>query len=117
MIHEQVKMQFEYLKSLVDNEKKNEEDCKKWGIPYEPSRTKWVNIENYEEYKREIEKNGDKNLLVMVRLSEESGFNMRGIYPFAKRYVSMQYGEYFLKHTTKHGTDLLIKESEVEIVK
>ena len=114
MIHEQVQWQLDYLKSWVDAEKDNEKRCKEWGIPYTPSRNKWQCIENYEEYKREIEANGDKNLLVMVNMKGE--FCMHGIYPFARRYVSSKYGEYYLKHRTKSGSDILVKESEVEVI-
>lgn len=117
MIHEQVKKQFEYLKSLVDSEKKREEQCKKWNITYEPSRRKWVNIDDYEEYKKEIEKNGDRNLLVMVHLNGNDGINMYGTYPFARRYVDMRYGDYFLVHRNNSGGELLFMESEAEIIR
>lgn len=111
-IHEQVKMQLEYLKYWVDAEKKNEEDCKKWGIKYTPSRRKWTNIDNYELYKAEVEKNGDKNLLVMVKLSGENGINMYGTYPFARRYKN----EGYLVHRTEHGAEILLNEDTARIV-
>lgn len=117
MIHEQVKMQLEHLKSLVDGEKEREEQCKEWNIPYEPSMRKWEDINNYEEYKKEIEQNGDKNLLVMINLKGEGGINMYGVYPFARRYVYMSYGDYFLKHTTNYDTYILFKESEIEVIR
>lgn len=115
MIHEQVKIQLEHLKLLVDIEEKREKDCKEWKIPYIPSRRKWEDIRNYEEYKKEIEQNGDKNLLVMVKMKGD--FCMYGTYPFARRYVDRKFGEYFLKHHTKNGADILLTESEVEVVK
>ena len=112
-IHEQVKKQLEHLKYWTDAEKKQEEDCKKWGIPYTPSRRKWINIDNYELYKAEVEKNGDKNLLVMVKMNGENGINMYGVYPFARRYKNEEY----LVHRTKYGTEILAKESECNVVK
>lgn len=63
-MHEQVQMQLDYLKRLVDEEKENERRCKEWKIPYIPSNRKWENIQNYENYKEEIEKNGDKICLL-----------------------------------------------------
>lgn len=105
MVHEQVQKQLDYLKKWVDIEKESEERCKKWGIPYTPSRTKWQNIENYERYKKEIEKNGDKNLLVMVTMKGENEINMYGTYPFARRYV----GEDYLVYKDKHGGEILTK--------
>lgn len=113
MIHKQVQMQLDYLKVWVDAEKEDEKRCKEWGIPYTPSRRKWGNIRNYEEYKREIEQNGDKNLLVMVRMSGKNGINMYGVYPFARRYV----GKCYLVHYSKHGGEILCKENEAEIVR
>jgi hypothetical protein len=112
MIHEQVKMQLEYLKGWVEAEKEMERRCDMWGIPYTPSRRKWEDIDNYEKYKREVEQNGDKNLLVMVRL--KGGYvNMYGVYPFARRYVHEEY----LVYRFPNGGELLLKENEVEIVK
>ena len=115
-IHEQVRLQLEHLKSWVDGEKQHEEDCKRWGIPYTPSRTKWSAIDNYELYKAEVEKNGDKNLLVMVRMNGEDGINMYGVYPFARRYTYESYGDFYLVHRTKYGTEILAKESECNVV-
>lgn len=117
MIHEQVQKQLEYLKMWVDAEVEDEKRCKELGIRYTPSRRKWENIEEYENYKREIEKNGDKNLLVMVKMNGEDGINMYGTYPFARRYVYPHYGEYFLVHRHQYGGEILVKESEVEVVK
>ena len=37
-VHEQVRKQLEYLKLWIDDEEKNERQCKEWGIPYTPSR-------------------------------------------------------------------------------
>lgn len=112
MVHEQIKKQLDYLKSWVDGEKENEKRCKEWGIPYVPSRTKWQEIENYETYKNEVEKNGDKNLLVMVKMNGEDGINMYGVYPFARRYV----GEDYLVYKDENGGEILLREDEVEIV-
>lgn len=107
-------MQLNRLKSNVDYEKEKEEKCRNNGWSYTPSRCKWEDIDDYEEYKAEIEKNGDKNLLVMVKLN---GFaNKYGVYPFARRHVYRKFGEYFLIHKTKNGAELLIRESEAEIV-
>jgi hypothetical protein len=111
VIHEQVKKQLAYLKYWVDAEVIQEELCKTWKTRYTPSRRKWENIELYEAYKKEIEKNGDKNLLVMVKMRGENGINMYGIYPFARRYAHQDY----LVHRTVHGTEILLKEDEVEV--
>jgi len=110
MMHEQVRKQLEHLKYWVNAESKYEEDCERWGIPYTPSRRKWEDIELYEEYKREVEKNGDKNLLVMVKMN---GDGMYGVYPFARRYVH----EPYLVHRTEHGAEVLVREDEVKVVK
>ena len=83
------------------------------GIPYIPSRRKWIDVSIYEEYKREVEKNGDKNLLVMVKLHGEDGINMYGTYPFARRYVH----ENYLVHRTVDGIEILLKEDAVEVIK
>lgn len=112
-IHEQVRRQLAYLKLWVDAEVKQEERCKEWGIPYTPSRRKWIDISLYEEYKREIEKNGDKNLLVMVNLHGEDGINMYGTYPFVRRYVH----ENYLVYRPSNGGEILCKEDEVEVIK
>lgn len=112
-VHEQVRKQLEYLKYWVDAEVENEENCKKWGIPYTPSNRKWINIEQYEDYKREVEKNGDKNLLVMVKMWGEDGINMYGTFPFARRYVREEY----LVHRTEHGAEILMREEEANVVK
>ena len=71
-----------------------------------------VQIELYEAYKKEVEKNGDKNLLVMVKMWGEDGINMYGTYPFARRYVREEY----LVRRTQYGTEILCKESEANIV-
>jgi hypothetical protein len=113
MIHEQVEKQLQYLKYCVDSEAKHEEDCKKWGIRYTPSRRKWEDIDLYQDYKREIEKNGDKNLLVMVKMHGDDGINMYGTYPFARRYVH----EPYLVYVTERGTRILAREDELEIVR
>lgn len=112
-IHEQVQKQLEYLKYWVDAEVENERQCKEWNVPYTPSRRKWEDISLYEEYKREIEEHGDKNLLVMVKISGEDGINMRGVYPFARRYVHKEY----LVHRTEYGSEILFREDEVNIIK
>ena len=113
MIHEQVQKQLAYLKMLIDGEIENERMCRELGIKYTPSRRKWEDIELYEDYKREVEKNGDKNLLVMVRMNGEDGINMYGVYPFARRYVNKSY----LVHRTQYGTEILFREDEVNIDK
>ena len=111
-IHKQVEMQLEYLKYWVEMERKNEEDCKRWGIPYTPSRRKWTNKDNYELYKEEVEKNGDKNLLLMVRLNGEDGIGMYGVYPFARRYKN----EKCLIHRTEYGAEILLNEETAKII-
>ena len=111
MIHEQVQKQLKYLKMLVDGEIENERRCKEWGIKYTPSRRKWKDIELYEDYKNEIEKNGDKNLLLTVKMNGVDAINMYGIYPFARRYVH----EPYLIHRTEHGTEILFREDEIQI--
>lgn len=110
MIHEQVRKQLDYLKYCVDAEVKHEEDCKKWGIRYTPSRRKWEDISLYEDYKREVEKNGDKNLLVMVKMW---GDGMYGTYPFARRYVY----EPYLVYRNEYGGEVLLREDKVEAIK
>lgn len=112
MLHEQVQKQLNYLKYWVDAEVENERRCKEWGIPYTPSRRKWEDISLYEEYKREIEKNGDKNLLVMVKMWGEDGINMYGTYPFARRYVHKPY----LVYRNEYGGEVLLREDEVKII-
>jgi hypothetical protein len=111
-IHEQVRMQLEYLKSSVDGEIEREARCKELGITYTPSRRRQINIDNYEMYKEEIEKNGDKNLLVMVYLNGEDGIRMYGTYPFARRYKN----EGYLVHKNEYGTRFLLHEDEARIV-
>lgn len=113
MIHEQVQMQLDYLKMWVDAEIEDEIRHKEWNIPYTPSNRKWADISQYEEYKREVEQNGDKNLLVMVRMKGEHGINMYGVYPFARRYI---HHRELLVHRTKYA-EVLFREDEVEIVK
>ena len=110
MIHEQVRKQLEHLKYWVDAEIENERRCKAWNIPYTPSRRKWEDISLYEDYKKEVEKNGDKNLLVMVKMN---GDHMYGVYPFARRYAY----EPYLVHRTAHGTEILLREDEVTTIK
>ena len=113
MIHEQVQKQLEHLKYWVDAENRHEQQCKEWGVRYTPSRRKYENIWLYEEYKNEIELNGDKNLLVMVKMNGEDGINMYGTYPFARRYVHKEY----LIHRNDYGGEILLKESEVKTIK
>jgi hypothetical protein len=110
-IHEQVRKQLQYLKCLVDGEVEMEQRCKEWGIRYTPSRRKWEDIDNYERYKREVETNGDKNLLAMVDMRNEHDINMYGIYPFARRYVHEEY----LVHRTGHGTEIMLRESNAKL--
>lgn len=117
MVHEQVQMQLAHLKSLVDAEAERQSWCKEWGVRYIPARTKLDNIEQYKNYMREIERHGDQNLLVWVRLKGEGGLNLRGVYPFAKRYVEPnRQGEYYLTHRTHHGSEILFRDSQVEVI-
>ena len=111
-VHDQVRKQLEYLKYWVDAEIETEERCKRLNIPYTPSRRKWENISLYQEYKKEVEKNGDKNLLVMVKMNGEDGIRMYGIYPFARRYVR----EGYLVHRFGNGSEVLARVDEVNIV-
>ena len=114
MIHEQVEKQLDYLKSCVDGEEKRKQECKEWNLPYIPSTRKWENERQYKEYLNEIEKNGDKNLIVMVRMKGNDGINMFGVFPFVRRYADdLEH----LVYRTKHGTEILYKRSEVEIIK
>lgn len=113
VVHEQVVRQLTHLKSCVDAEIEAEKRCKKWNIPYTPSRRKWENISLYEEYKREVEKNGDKNLLVMVKMWGDDGINLYGAYPFARRYVHQDY----LVYRTEHGAEVLVRADQVKIIK
>lgn len=113
LVHEQVTRQLAHLKSCVDAEIEAENRCKEWNIPYTPSRRKWEDISLYEEYKREVEKNGDKNLLVMVKMWGDDGTNMYGTYPFARRYVHKEY----LVHRNEYGGEVLLKESEAKVLK
>lgn len=114
-IHKQVLMQLAHLKYWVIAELENEERAKKLGIPYNSSNRKYDDIYEYKEYEKEIEKNGDKNLLVMVNMNKEN-YQTKGIKPFARRYVHMSYGTYFLVHRTEFS-EILVKEDEVEIVR
>ena len=50
----------------VDGEEKRKKDCEEWKIPYTPSNRKWENERQYKEYLKEIETNGDKNLLQSI---------------------------------------------------
>ena len=113
MTHEQVQKQLDYLKAWVDGEEKRKKDCEEWKIPYTPSNRKWENERQYKEYLKEIETNGDKNLLVMVRFRGDDGINMYGVYPFARRYAD---NWELLVHRTEYGTEILVKRSECEIV-
>ena len=106
MIHEQVLKQLEYLKSLVDNEIENEKNCKEWGISYIPSNRKYENIRLYNEYKTEIEKYGDKRLLIKARMNGN-------IYCFARRYIY----ESYLVYRCKNGAEIFVKEEDVQIIK
>lgn len=112
-VHEQVARQLAHLKSWVDAEIEAEKRCKEWNIPYTPSRRKWEDISLYEEYKREVEKNDDKNLLVMVKMWGDDGINMYGTYPFARRYVHEEY----LVYRSEYGSEVLLKESEAKVLK
>lgn len=112
-VHEQVELQLKHLKYWVDAEVESEERCRKWNIPYTPSRRKWEDIELYNEYKKEIEKNGDKNLLVMVKMNGEDGVNIYGVRPFVRRYVRQDY----LVHRTAHGGEILCREDNVTVIK
>jgi hypothetical protein len=115
-VHEQVLMQLAYLKYWVLAEEEDEESCKKIGIPYIPSRRRDEDIYEYKVYKKEIEENGDKNLLVKVNMNCSNRYNKRVI-PFARRSVYPHFGTYFLVRREKNGAEILIQEDEVEIVK
>ena len=112
-VHGQVARQLAYLKSCVDVEIEDEKICKKLNVPYTPSNRKWENISLYEEYKREVEKNGDKNLLVMVKMWGDDGIDMYGTYPFARRYVHKEY----LVYRYGYCGEILLKESEAKVLK
>lgn len=113
MIHEQIQKQLNYLKSIVEGEKKREKNCKEWGLPYEPSRRKFTNEKEYNDYLKEIEINGDKNLLIMVELHGEDNTNMYGVYPFVKRSVN---NDENLIYRTEYGTEILIQKSKHKVI-
>lgn len=111
-VHEQVQKQLDYLKIWVDAEKNDEELAKRLGIPHTQSRRKWIDIANYESYKEEIEKYGDKYLLVMVDMDSVDKTCITGVKPFARRYA---HDSEHLVHRT--GTaEILVKRSEVKVV-
>ena len=112
-VHEQVQKQLENLKSWVDGEEKHKKECKEWNLPYIPSNRKEENERQYKEYLEEIEKNGDKNLIVKVKMKGNDGINMYGIYTFVRRYAD----DYeHLIYRTENGVEILLKRSKVEIV-
>lgn len=104
MINEQVQMQLDYLKSLVDYEKQQEMNCKKWNIPYSPSHRKDENVFQYQAYKNEIEQNQDKNLLAFIKMNGENDINIYGTLPFARRYVNDTQS---FVHRLKNGPKIL----------
>ena len=114
-IHRQVLLQLAYLKYWVVAEEENEKKCEKIHVPYTPSRRRGEDIYQYNDYVKEIEKNGDKNLLVMVNMNKKN-YRTKGITPFARREVHMSYGTYFLVHRTEYA-EILLREDEVEVVK
>ena len=113
MIHEQVQKQLNYLKCRVEGEKKREMTCKEWGLPYEPSRRKLTDEKEYNDYLKEIEINGDKNLLIMVELHGEDNTNMYGVYPFVKRSIN---NENNLIYRTKYGAEILIQKNKHKVI-
>ena len=113
MIHEQVQKQLNYLKYRVENEKKREITCNKWGLPYEPSRRKLTNEKEYNDYLKEVNTNGDKNLIVMIELHGEDNINMYGVYPFVKRSIN---NENNLIYRTKYGTEILIQKNKNKVI-
>lgn len=109
-IHEQVLMQLAELKYWVLAEEASKKRCEEIEVPYVPSRRREENRYQYNEYKREIEENGDKNLLVMVK-----SHVAKGVKPFARREVHMSYGTYFLIHRTDKA-EILVREDEAEVI-
>ena len=85
--------------------RKEKKIVKNGGLPYEPSRRKLTNEKEYNDYLKEIEINGDKNLLIMVELHGENNTNMYGVYPFVKRSVN---NDENLIYRTEYGTEILI---------
>lgn len=108
-MHEQVQKQLEYLKRLVDIDKEEEADSKRYHMPYIPSRLKGEHIYDYNRYKQEIAKNGDKNLLVMVKYKGK-------ILPFARQYADLTFDMYFLVHRREDNGEILLREDKVEVV-
>ena len=49
----------------------------------------------------------------MIRMRGNDGVRMYGVYPFVRRYAD---NWELLVHRTEHGTEILVKRSECEIV-
>ena len=119
-IHPQVQLQLQYLKDWVDGEAREKQLCEKWDIPYSRSRTADENEYEYEMYRREIENNGDKNLLVYVKVKTDYGHD---IVPYARRYITSDYKRGLLVHRFDRSNASeplvkdLVKEDDVEIIK
>lgn len=110
-VHRQVLLQLAYLRYLVFCEEERKENCKKWGVPYSPSRCAGEDRENYTSYKREVDLNGDKNLLVMVDM-KYTDLHATGVRPFARRKTRMSFGTSFLIHRSGQ-CDILLREDEI----
>lgn len=100
-IHPQVQMQLDYLR-------RNAEDKYNKG-----SRREYENIDNYKWYQKEIDTNGDKNLLVKGKLKDPYQFrDMFGVQPFARRYKNSD----LLVHRTARGSEILVNIEEIDVV-
>lgn len=99
-IHPQVLMQLEYLRGNAESEHNK------------GSRREYENIYDYKEYQKEIDRNGDKNLLVMGKFQDPYQFRMFGVKPFARRYKDSE----LLVHRPGTGGDVLVRIEDINVV-
>lgn len=112
-IHPQVAKELEYYRRTAES-------------PYNKgSRREYENIDNYKEYQKEIDRNGDKNLLVYGRFSNPNEYrrytvdeikkNNKIVYavPFARRYKDSD----LLVHRPDSGGEILVNIEDIVVVK
>jgi hypothetical protein len=112
-IHPQVAKELEYYRRIAES-------------PYNKgSRREYENIDNYKEYQKEIDRNGDKNLLVYGRFSNPNEYrrytvdeikkNNKVVYavPFARRYKDSD----LLVHRPDSGGEILVNIEDIVVVK
>ena len=112
-IHPQVAKELEYYRRIADS-------------PYNKGcRREYENIDNYKEYQKEIDRNGDKNLLVYGRFSNPNEYrgytvdkikkNNKVVYavPFARRYKDSD----LLVHRPDSGGEILVNIEDIVVVK